>query len=651
MNNKEKLPKLVDVYRPSNPLCRRQLPLVIDENLTLIMDVKNSGIICDNQVLRGKDLEEFALKWSVLPPCELRNALQITKSELMHVLNQNVPCVGCRRSVDRLYYQLFKFGHPTLDPLIVKPDGIITIREDKQAYPILGSIFHDHGTRLAKLIENQPKRNKKSVRCLLHSLDSQRNRPLTPVWRDVWECMKQECKKDVCIIEASSLHSTLETYLRKHRFCGECRTKVLKAYSLLVEEKEPTKEKGYVSSLYAGIKRCLPDKHIHLQTKTDLITKLISRAEPELLGSRRERHAKTLEIAQEEVLTCLGICMYERLHRIYMRMREEECTCQVFAAVAVHTLSRSFETAVEQIRGISQLELLYAEFAREEQQKQIKKEQKKIKRKRKKGKSEDKDGNENCNNCDQDEDEKEESEECTCSEENIKTDPDSVGCYNCEQLQPNALRDIEHCSKLNNKRGVGGGGVEGKKNKLRCSGDLWLEDCENDVKENKKTVSICKCDNSLLRPLAYIGDFNSNNKKESGSNSDHSHDCGYSSENNNGCWETASLISSLPSSPEGSELACSDSCCQHDNDYITHCRLSYGGTGHQMSLQEMLEVYSEDDDECYITAEEVREFKSNNRQVYEKRKELRETLQKRFAQFCINGPVPHIFLQTKYASN
>lgn len=102
--------------------------------------------------------------------------------------------------------------------------------------------------------------------------------------------------------------------------------------------------------------------------------------------SRRERHAKTLEIAQEEVLTCLGICMYERLHRIYMRMREEECTCQVFAAVAVHTLSRSFETAVERIRGVSQLELLYAEFAREEQQKQIRKEQKKIKRKRKKGK-------------------------------------------------------------------------------------------------------------------------------------------------------------------------------------------------------------------------------------------------------------------------
>lgn len=59
---------------------------------------------------------------------------------------------------------------------------------------------------------------------------------------------------------------------------------VLRAYSLLVEEPDPSKEKGYVAALYSGIKRCLPDKHLHLQTKTDYINKLITRAEPELLG-------------------------------------------------------------------------------------------------------------------------------------------------------------------------------------------------------------------------------------------------------------------------------------------------------------------------------------------------------------------------------
>lgn len=47
--------------------------------------------------------------------------------------------------MERLYYQLFKYGHPTLDPLIVKSDGIITIREDKQNSPqVLATLFHGH---------------------------------------------------------------------------------------------------------------------------------------------------------------------------------------------------------------------------------------------------------------------------------------------------------------------------------------------------------------------------------------------------------------------------------------------------------------------------------------------------------------------------
>lgn len=57
----------------------------------------------------------------------------------------------------------------------------------------------------------------------------------------------------------------------------------------------------------------------------------------------RERHAKTLEIAQEEVLTCLGICVAERLHKVHRRLREEETVYKVLAAVAVDALSRNFQ--------------------------------------------------------------------------------------------------------------------------------------------------------------------------------------------------------------------------------------------------------------------------------------------------------------------
>ncbi|XP_050310131.1 gametogenetin-binding protein 2-like isoform X2 [Anthonomus grandis grandis] len=633
MNKMEKLPKLVDVYQPKNRLESRQLPLMVDENLTLVMDIKNSNLICDNQNLSQKEYNEFSAKMGLLSQEEIEDSLVITRNELMEVLNQSVPCVGCRRSVERLYLQLLRLNHPTLDPIVVRTDGTITLRKEKHTYNCLASIFHDHAQRLEILIETQPKRNKKSVRCLLHSLDSQRSRPLTPVWRDIWDCMKIDCRKDVCIIEASSLHETLENYLRKHRFCGECRTKVLKAYTLLVEDPEPTKEKGYVSSLYSGIKRCLQDKHIHLNPKTEYITKLINRAEPELLG--RERHAKTLEIAQEEVLTCLGICMYERLHRVYMKVREEERTCQLFAAVAVHTLNRSFETVIEKVRGISQLELLYEEFAREEQAKQKHKEAKKIRRKRRKGKMSE--GDEKEENC------------CGIGEKGCSCSPVSIGgggkeVTTCEEEEEECdcsseeLDDYEDCSnKL----------IGHAKGKLRCSNEVWMDECKcdntsvKDLNRNRKEPSLCKCDIPV--------DLNS--KKESGSSSDHSaHDCGYSSENNNGCCETGSLASlSLSSSPEGSELACSDTCCQPTTlDFGSQCRLTCGGGG-GLTLLEMLEVHSEEDEECYITAEEVREFKSRSRQVYEKRLELRETLQKRFAQFCHNGP--SLLAQTKYASN
>jgi hypothetical protein len=51
------------------------------------------------------------------------------------------------------------------------------------------------------------------------------------------------------------------------------------------------------------------------------------------------------------------------------------------------------------------------------------------------------------------------------------------------------------------------------------------------------------------------------------SSSEHSQDCGYSSENNNGCCDTGSGSSSLPSSPEGSEVACSDGFCNHEGSY------------------------------------------------------------------------------------
>ena len=57
----------------------------------------------------------------------------------------------------------------------------------------------------------------------------------------------------------------------------------------------------YCAALYEGLKSCPKDRHIHVICDTDFIAHLIGRAEPELAGGRRERHARTIDIAQEEV--------------------------------------------------------------------------------------------------------------------------------------------------------------------------------------------------------------------------------------------------------------------------------------------------------------------------------------------------------------
>lgn len=50
-----------------------------------------------------------------------------------------------------------------------------------------------------------------------------------------------------------------------------------------------------------------------------------------------------MDVAQEEVLTCLGIHLYERLHRIWQKLRAEEQTWQMLFYLGIDALRKSFE--------------------------------------------------------------------------------------------------------------------------------------------------------------------------------------------------------------------------------------------------------------------------------------------------------------------
>ncbi|XP_058445588.1 gametogenetin-binding protein 2-like [Malaya genurostris] len=604
--------KLTFLYRSDEVNCvkvsKRQLPLIGGDNLMMLMDLNSKGLIFDQPAIDGMELEEFTKKYQLLSPAELRASLQVSTADLMSILSQNVPCVGCRRSVERLFYQLMLSGHPTLDPVVITSKGILTINEDKIRCPqAICTLLYNHKTLLDGVVDNQL-RNRKKNRCNLHSLESFRSRPFSETWKDLWDCMKQQCKDEVAVVEASELQTTLNTYLKKHRFCQECRSKVEKAYCLLVNESDPVNEKGYAAHLYSDIKRCLADKHIHLETKYEYIDSLIKRAEPELNGriaKNRERHAKTLEIAQEEVLTCIGMCLYEKLRRISVCLHEEENACDVLSAVAVHALNRSFDMAVEQKQGISNLELLYQEISREEKCKELKKEQKRLKKRRKRN-----------------------------EKRHLGNISHNLQCCETEPVAKEFICKTEqHSHEKNENLSLYKVSVM-KTNGSRVSFN-YNKDCDFTEPDLASTI-YNSCD-----------EMDSNNSSTPYTLTD----AGYSSEpQNTEFYHPQSRTSSLVSTPEGSEVACSEGFCNHDssiqsNKSTTSKTMSSLAVRSNliarptMTLQEMLDKSSTEDDDTeidFIPQEHILQFKLRSNTIRQQREALRRQLLNNFERLCIN---------------
>jgi len=374
--------KLVAVCRDEEfPFERRQIPLMIEETLTMVMEIPET--IISAECVTSADVAQFIKRYSCLSHGEMNTALMVEQKELFTLLSVSVPCVGCRRSVERLYNQLWESGQPAIEPLIITASGVLTLSESFLIdAKLIYALFYIHGSHLNDVVDTIPK-SRRNRRCILHSLETHKARA-SGSWMDVWDLLSQECRDEVVLIDSDSLLDTLENYLRKHRFCSECKSKVLKAYSILAGDIDGDAEKGYCASLYEGLKSCPKERHIHVVCETDFIAHLIGRAEPELAGGRRERHARTIDIAQEEVLTCLGIHLWDRLHRLWQKLRAEEQTWQMLFYLGVEALRKSFETAVEEKQGITQLERVVEEISEAERAKEQRKENKRLKKKKRK---------------------------------------------------------------------------------------------------------------------------------------------------------------------------------------------------------------------------------------------------------------------------
>lgn len=63
----------------------------------MIMDINGLRVICDGPLIHGKQLEEFRKKYNMLTKEEIKTSFEVTCKDLLAILVQAEPCVGCRR--------------------------------------------------------------------------------------------------------------------------------------------------------------------------------------------------------------------------------------------------------------------------------------------------------------------------------------------------------------------------------------------------------------------------------------------------------------------------------------------------------------------------------------------------------------------------
>lgn len=605
-----------------------------ESDIKMVVQFSNCGE-CEGQV-KQKELDKFFSKCQVLEKDDLVVSLMVTKKELFNHFAQSFSCVGCRRSVENLFMSLERSGHPTLEPLVVTQHSELSICADVRDPRSLYCLFYIHGPRHRAVLDTITK-GKGKKRCNLHSLDTHKVK--TPsCWTEVWQLMSADCQVAVLTISCTKFEETLSSYLTKHRFCTECRAKVMLAYSILIGEHDGQTEKGFCVRLFEKLRTCNKDgnRHIHISEDDTYIEMLINMAEPELTGTnRRDRHAKTLDIAQEEVLTCLGIHIYERLHKVGQKLRQEEQTWSLLFCLGVEALQKNFECAVEQKQGVSNLERMCEEMAEEERIREQRKEQKRQKKKRKKAAA--KSGRENQAQLNE-----LQASHCECSSVSIATKP----------LQTSHLAQCDnhssHCPSINNNL-------------------LHSPSCDHPYPQHHHHHHNHHHHHHSCT-AAEETSSSSSPYKISPSPPNRNNDCGYSSEAD-GCENC-----NTPSSSEGSDV-CSDGMCLHEGEEcpltveacFSVCQSSggsperkycqgnipfYCGPHHpppaqvMSTLQEMLactlscEDEEEDSGDCGISEEDIRLFQANRTTVQQQRLELRENLKRRFQTFRQQGASP-----------
>uniref|UniRef100_K3WJZ7 Gametogenetin-binding protein 2 n=1 Tax=Globisporangium ultimum (strain ATCC 200006 / CBS 805.95 / DAOM BR144) TaxID=431595 RepID=K3WJZ7_GLOUD len=362
------------------------------------------------------EAREFRKRWLLLTDHERTASLRGDFNQFLQTTNELLPCLGCRNSTEELFQKLME-GSCKPSPLIVSSGLQFENKKPKQfqlndlhmtnSDASLTLFLHQErwGNTCLSKISRSSKGTSSRARCPLHSQRA-RGRPRPAAFEALWNKLPDEHQRELSHIDSDQFLTDLESYLRRHRFCCRCKEKVLEAYDLLIgsscseddcedcagfdcadkhhEHSDYGDELHYTSYLFDELTFSRTTSHIVVPCHIDFMSQLMSRADQEIVGDWGDRHARTIAEAQDEVLICLGMVIWEKMQTLWTQLRTEKRSEELLVHCAVSTLRRNFDVAVEALHGMEMMEQLLAEEDDESRRLAKKKEKKKEKKKKRK---------------------------------------------------------------------------------------------------------------------------------------------------------------------------------------------------------------------------------------------------------------------------
>eukprot|EP01045_Picozoa_sp_COSAG04_P016210 COSAG04_NODE_1336_length_7177_cov_9.968776_3_plen_540_part_00 len=325
-----------------------------------------------------------AQKWGALTREELTKACQISLEDLRRHCAE-IPCMGCRSAIEALLTQLAaRPSNADIGPFAVLANRVVKLRGELLADSdkACSALLRCRNADLDAWITKSKAQHKGNKRCPLHSL---KPRPVG-AWIDVWLLMSDDCHRVMLTaLTAERFEDALQAYLRKHKFCSHCRSVVLEAYDMLILDRHATRgelsdedsadeahghsdddaladtddiahaERLFKKLSYVNGRIVIPNDATYVQ-------ELLDRAERSMRGEQQSQHVKQGSLGQDEVLSCLGGCLWEELQNLWRQMvNNERSWCMLQHVASMATLTHIDVSVDEKVGDRIMLELLAEE--------------------------------------------------------------------------------------------------------------------------------------------------------------------------------------------------------------------------------------------------------------------------------------------------